>query len=125
MMVDAGREFIRVVRDHDQRSSGVGRHVAVCYFFGFFTPVAVKAVEWFVEYQQLGAFDECSYQQHQSLLAMREFQIALLCEMWHAECCEPLLADDGFRVRWRSVYPDGVVETACQNVDYGQMFFIG
>lgn len=98
MMVDAGGEFLRVVRDHDQCSSGVGRHVAVCYFFGFFTPVAVKAVEWFVEYQQLGAFDECSYQQHQSLLAMREFQIALLCEMWHAECCEPLLADDGFCV---------------------------
>lgn len=98
MMVDAGGEFLRVVRDNDQRSSGVGRHVAVCYFFGFFTPVAVKAVEWFVEYQQLGAFDECSYQQHQSLLAMREFQIALLCEMWHAECCEPLLADDGFCV---------------------------
>ena len=70
MMVDAGGEFLRVVRDHDQRSSGVGRHVAVCYFFGFFTPVVVKAVEWFIEYQQLGAFDECSYQQHQSLLAM-------------------------------------------------------
>ena len=98
MMVDAGGEFLRVVRDHAQRSSGVGRHVAVCYFFGFFTPVSVKAMEWFVEYQQLGAFDECSYQQHQSLLAMREFQIALLCEMWHAECCEPLLADDGFCV---------------------------
>lgn len=123
-MGDAGGQFLFVVGDHDERLVG-----ALAESFDDvlhqLTVFVVEAVQGLVEDEQLWVFDEGTGNEHEALLAAGQLQKRAVGQLFDAEDAHPRAALFQLVGCGTDVKPYGVLESAGDDADGGDVTMIG